>query len=520
MKPLRRRDFLKAVGLGSLALGGMGRASAQAIHDGSRIVDAITVSSRGEPAFLEDGKVIQPKREIRVLRDTDVLVVGGGTAGVVAALAARRAGARVTLVERYGCFGGLWTAGLVLIVLSTHVRSKSGHTKMVRGIGDEVLARIAKCKYGAIDYGADSTRDATTDPEVTKVVLASMLREAGVDILLHSWVTNAIMEKDAVKGVLFESKAGCLAVRAKVVVDASGDGDVLDAAGAATSPRRSFVPSMKGVGPSVRPEDIERMARMNAMEDEAGRADRALGLRAQETRANLAESQAHRALQEQRLEYDRQRLARELQEPDFITKTAIESYVQALANKQASGLAIEQAVEKEKALRALGLDERGKAYVNYMNRQGQGGGGAGLQVMQSGDKFFVADRTTGTIREIKPETTVGQSLGDALGGFFRRIGILTPNVEELKRRNLQADVRLKEKKLSQPEKAKPVNEQALANIALYGEDPELKAAAIQTLKERMGVPASKTGQYVAGQTYDTPKGKARYLGNDQWELIE
>lgn len=236
MKSLRRRDFLKAVGLGSLALGGMGRASAQAIHDGSRIVDAITVSSRGGPAFIDGGKVIQPKREIRVLRDTDVLVVGGGTAGVVAALAARRAGARVTLLERYGCFGGLWTAGLVLIVLSTHVRSASGHTKMVRGIGDEVLARIAQYKYGAIDYGAESTRDATTDPEVTKVVLASMLREAGVDILLHGWVTNAIMEKDAVKGVLFESKAGCLAVRAKVVVDASGDGDVLDAAGAETVP--------------------------------------------------------------------------------------------------------------------------------------------------------------------------------------------------------------------------------------------------------------------------------------------
>jgi len=299
------------------------------------------------------------------------------------------------------------------------------------------------------------------------------------------------------------------------------------AAGAATSPRRSFVPSMKGVGPSVRPEDIERMARMNAMEDEAGRADRALGLRAQETRANLAESQAHRALQEQRLEYDRQRLARELQEPDALTQTAVNALVQNLAGEQAAERMLRRQQDLETWKRSLPLTEEEQADLAYKKaltaaaaRSGQGGGGADLQVMQSGDKFFVADRTTGTIREIKPETTVGQSLGDALGGFFRRIGILTPNVEELKRRNLQADVRLKEKKLSQPEKAKPVNEQALANIALYGEDPELKAAAIQTLKERMGVPASKTGQYVAGQTYDTPKGKARYLGNDQWELIE
>lgn len=236
MKTMRRRDFLRTLGLGSVMFAGAGRAAAQAIHDGSRIVDAITLSARGGAAVIEDGKVIQPRREIRVLRDTEVLVVGGGTAGVVAALAARRAGAQVTLVERYGCFGGLWTAGLVLIVLCTHVRSGGTHQKMVQGIGDEILARIAKLKYGAINYGPESTADTTTDPEVTKYVLATMLREAGVDILLHSWVTNAIMDGDAIRGVLFESKSGCLAVRAKVVVDASGDGDVCDAAGAESVP--------------------------------------------------------------------------------------------------------------------------------------------------------------------------------------------------------------------------------------------------------------------------------------------
>lgn len=232
MSVMRRRDFLRAIGIGSLAMAGMSPALAQAIHEGSKVVEKIMSPARGGAAFIENGKVIQPRREIRVLRETDVLVVGGGTAGVVAALAARRAGARVTLVERYGCFGGLWTAGLVLIVLATHVRSAAGHEKMVRGIGDEILGRISQSKHGAINYGPDSKIDATTDPEVTKCVLASMLREAGVDILLHSWVTNAIMEGEAIKGVILESKSGCLAVQAKVVVDASGDGDVFDAAGA------------------------------------------------------------------------------------------------------------------------------------------------------------------------------------------------------------------------------------------------------------------------------------------------
>jgi len=236
MKPVNRRDFLRAFGLGSVALAGFGRAAAEPVHKGSKVVDKITASSRGGAAFFEDGKVIQPRRAIPVFRETDVLVVGGGTAGVAAALAARRAGVKVTLVERYGCFGGLWTAGLVLIVLCTHVPDSGRRKKMVQGIGDEILGRIDKLKYGAINYGPDAKCDATTDPEATKYVLAKMLREEGVDMLLHSWVTNAIMDGDAVRGVLFESKSGCLAIKAKVVVDASGDGDVFDAAGAESVP--------------------------------------------------------------------------------------------------------------------------------------------------------------------------------------------------------------------------------------------------------------------------------------------
>ncbi len=236
MRSLNRRDFMKAVGLTSLAAAGLRRVGAQPIHEGSAIVDRITEASRGDAAFIDDGRVIQPQREVPVFRDTDVLVVGGGTAGVAAALAALRAGVKVTIVERYGCFGGLWTAGLVLIVLCTHAPIDGKRTKMVHGIGDEILARIDSKKFGAVNYGPDSTRDATTDPEVTKYVLAKMLREEGVDIILNGWVTNAIMDGDTIKGVLFESKSGCLAIRAKVVIDGSGDGDVFDAAGAESVP--------------------------------------------------------------------------------------------------------------------------------------------------------------------------------------------------------------------------------------------------------------------------------------------
>ena len=233
MSEMQRRDFLRAIGLGAAgvaAAGGPRRAVGDPIHRAGKIVRADRIY-RGGPVTLTGGKVIQPQREIPVLRETDVLVVGGGCAGVVAALAAKRAGVDVTLLERYGCFGGLWTGGLVLIVLATHFKDGRGLTKCIRGISDELLERHLKIAGGIINQGPGK-RDPTSDPEVTKYVMDEMLREAGVNILLHGWATNAIMDGGAVRGVVFESKSGCQAVKAKVVVDASGDGDVFGAAGA------------------------------------------------------------------------------------------------------------------------------------------------------------------------------------------------------------------------------------------------------------------------------------------------
>jgi hypothetical protein len=225
-----RRGFLRGLALGSAVLPAGMVLKGEEIHKGSRVIEAPNVY-QGGPAIIENGKVVQPRHEIRVLGDTGVLVVGGGCAGVIAALAAARAGQKVTIVERYGCFGGLWTAGLVLIVLATHVKTQSGLTKCVRGIGDEMLERLLKIKGGIINQ-APGKRNPTSDPEATKYVMAEMLREAGVEILLHSWATNAIMQGNSVKGVVFESKSGAYAITSRVVVDASGDGDVYGAAGA------------------------------------------------------------------------------------------------------------------------------------------------------------------------------------------------------------------------------------------------------------------------------------------------
>ena len=210
------------------------------------------------PATLSDGKVMQPARPLAVWQETDVLVVGGGPAGFTAAVAAARAGARTLLIERYGYLGGLWTGGLVLLVYPTHATENGTRTKVVRGIGDELLARIARQPEAATRFAAGEP-DPTTDPEATKVAMDEMIAEAGVRMFFHCWVADVVMDGNAVRGVVVESKAGRKAILAKVVVDASGDGDVFAAAGAEHEQRLHAVGLVHRLG-NVEQADLAKLA--------------------------------------------------------------------------------------------------------------------------------------------------------------------------------------------------------------------------------------------------------------------
>lgn len=194
------------------------------------IVVPNTPRDRYQARFV-DGKVVQPERPLAIMHETDVLVVGGGPAGFAAAVAAARAGAKTALLERCGHLGGLWTGGLVLLVYPTHATENGVLTKVVRGVGDELLGRIAKYPEAATNFAAGKP-DPTTDPEITKLVMDEMIQEAGVKMFFHCWVADVVMDGNAVRGAVIESKAGRQAILAKVVVDASGDGDVFAAAGA------------------------------------------------------------------------------------------------------------------------------------------------------------------------------------------------------------------------------------------------------------------------------------------------
>jgi hypothetical protein len=175
-------------------------------------------------------------RMINVEDPTDVLVVGSGPSGLAAAIAARRGGASVRLVERFGFLGGNLTAGLIGPCMTSF--SLDGKTQLIRGIFDEFVRRmediggavhpsktVSGSPYsGFMTYGHEAVTP--FDVEAAKRVSMEMATEAGVDLLLHSMVVDAMVEDGAVAGVVVGNKGGLSYVPAKVTVDASGDGDV------------------------------------------------------------------------------------------------------------------------------------------------------------------------------------------------------------------------------------------------------------------------------------------------------
>ena len=168
--------------------------------------------------------ITEPSRDIPIRWEADVAVCGGGPAGTAAAVAAARRGASVILLERYGCLGGLATGGLVVALPSFEDKGRP----IIRGIGYETRQRMIGSGEAELRWANGGV---LFDPEALKWLSVRMCKEAGVKILHHVWVANAIVEDARAQAVVVESKAGRLAVRGKVFVDATGDGDVFAAAG-------------------------------------------------------------------------------------------------------------------------------------------------------------------------------------------------------------------------------------------------------------------------------------------------
>jgi len=183
----------------------------------------------------------EPARDIPIARDFDVLVAGGGPAGLAAAIASARAGAGTLLIEQFGYLGGTATASLMACINGFRNQVEPDATQTVRGIAEEIILQLkdlgglGRSPYEQKPYPTEPGRleySYAIDTEKFKYVTLKLCVEAGVEILLHTYIADAIVQEGALRGIIVENKSGRQALLARVVVDASGDADVAARAGA------------------------------------------------------------------------------------------------------------------------------------------------------------------------------------------------------------------------------------------------------------------------------------------------
>lgn len=169
----------------------------------------------------------EEKKQLPVFAEPEVLVVGAGPAGIGAAISAARNGAKVILLERYGFLGGNLTIAMVNPMFTFHdIKGK----QVIRGIAGELVDRLVKLKSSqghVTDLTFDNASMTPFDPEGMKYLLFEMVKEAGVNLLLHTWAVGTIKEGEKVTGVIIENKSGRQVICPQYIIDCSADADIV-----------------------------------------------------------------------------------------------------------------------------------------------------------------------------------------------------------------------------------------------------------------------------------------------------
>ena len=185
------------------------------------------------PTTSDMNTVIEPARSLPVFGEFDVVVAGGGPAGIAAAASAARHGAKTLLIERYGFLGGMGTAGGVTNFAGLYGRSHGEMRQVVHGVADELLSRIDA--LGGLNAPQDGMqgriRVRSYDVSAYKCAADQLLVAAGVNLLFHAWAAAVIMEGRNISALIVETKSGRQAVRSRSFIDCTGDADVVHFAG-------------------------------------------------------------------------------------------------------------------------------------------------------------------------------------------------------------------------------------------------------------------------------------------------
>lgn len=177
--------------------------------------------------------ITEAARALPVYGEFDVVVIGGGPAGLAASVSAARRGARTLLVERYGFLGGMGTAGGVTNFAGLYARHDGEMRQVVHGVVDELLERIDA--LGGLNAPQDGMqariRVRSYDVSAYKCAADQWLLAAGVQLLFHAWASAVVMDGRQISALLVETKSGRQAIRASSFIDCSGDADVAHFAG-------------------------------------------------------------------------------------------------------------------------------------------------------------------------------------------------------------------------------------------------------------------------------------------------